>query len=64
MVLAAGYHSPFHCQAALLDRDRKICVFADTKMERPSWGVPIGIPKTGFEKYFLWKSRHGYVRLP
>jgi len=20
--------------------------------------------KVGFEKYYLWKSRHGYVRLP
>jgi hypothetical protein len=27
-------------------------------------GVPIGIPKTGFEKYYLGKSRHDCVRLP
>ena len=33
MVPSAGYHRPFHDQAVPPDRDRKICVFAYTKMK-------------------------------
>jgi sulfide:quinone oxidoreductase len=27
-------------------------------------GPQVHAMKVGFEKYYLWKSRHGYVRLP
>ncbi len=27
-------------------------------------GLPVQAMKVAFEKYYLWKSRHGYVRLP
>jgi hypothetical protein len=29
-----------------------------------SWRTWIRRMKLAFEKYYLWKSRHGYVRLP
>ena len=27
-------------------------------------GPEVHAMKVAFEKYFLWKSRHGYIRLP
>jgi sulfide:quinone oxidoreductase len=46
-----------------------VIILADRMLPPRKHGVLIPGPqahlmKLGFEKYFLWKSRHGYVQLP
>ena len=46
-----------------------VIILADKMLPPRKHGVLIPGPqahlmKLGFEKYFLWKSRHGYVNLP
>lgn len=46
-----------------------VIILADKKLPPRKHGVLIPGPqahlmKLGFEKYFMWKSRHGYVNLP
>jgi sulfide:quinone oxidoreductase len=46
-----------------------VMILADKMLPPRKAGVLIPGPqshalKVGFEKYFLWKNRHGYVRLP
>ena len=46
-----------------------VIILADKMLPPRKHGVLIPGPqahlmKLGFEKYFLWKARHGYVQLP
>jgi len=46
-----------------------VLILADHMLPPRKGGVMIPGPqvhamKVAFEKYYLWKSRHGYVRLP
>jgi sulfide:quinone oxidoreductase len=46
-----------------------VIILADRMLPPRKHGVLIPGPqahlmKLGFEKYFLWKARHGYVNLP
>jgi sulfide:quinone oxidoreductase len=46
-----------------------VMILADKMLPPRKFGVMIPGPqahgaKLLFEKYFMWKSRHGYVRLP
>ena len=65
-------HKDFGQMAAVCMMDagnNGVMILADHMLPPRKAGVMIPGPqvhamKVGFEKYYLWKSRHGYVRLP
>ena len=67
-----GSHKEFGEMAAICMMDASdngVLILADHMLPPRKGGVMIPGPevhamKLAFEKYYLWKSRHGYVRLP
>ena len=67
-----GSHKEFGEMAAVCTMDagnNGVLILADHMLPPRTGGVMIPGPqvramKVAFEKYYLWKSRHGYVRLP
>ena len=65
-------HKDFGQMAAvcMMDADNNgVMILADHMLPPRKAAVMIPGPqvhamKVGFEKYYLWKSRHGYIRLP